>query len=26
VSGIYIMPSFGRYELASEMVRRIVAG
>ena len=26
VSGIYIMPSFGRYEVAVEMVRRIVTG
>ena len=23
VSGTYIMPSFGRYELAAELVRRI---
>jgi hypothetical protein len=25
VSGTYIMPSFGRYELAAELVRRIRA-
>ena len=26
VSGIYIMPSFGRYEVAAEMVRQITGG
>ncbi len=26
VSGIYIMPSFGRYEVAAEMVRQIAGG
>jgi hypothetical protein len=25
VSGAYIMPSFGRYELAAELVRRLRA-
>jgi hypothetical protein len=25
VSGTYIMPSFGRYELAAELVRRLRA-
>ena len=25
VSGIYVMPSFGRYEVAAELVRRVTA-
>ena len=26
VSGVYVMPSFGRYEVASELVERVRAG
>jgi hypothetical protein len=25
VSGIYVMPSFGRYEVAAELVRRVAS-
>lgn len=25
VSGVYVMPSFGRYEVAAELVRRVAA-